>query len=167
LRDYRINVKKSLVRAERSIRYLKEDFEGMNVTDITTPRIQAYIEKRLNEGTENATINMELYALKRMLSLGARQRPPKVDRVPYVPMLKELNTRKRFFERNDFLALRNTLPEYLKALFTFDYTYGWRINDILGLTWDKVDIKNGIVRLSTGETKNSEGRTVYLNDELK
>ena len=26
---------------------------------------------------------------------------------------------------------------------------------------------NGIVRLETGETKNDEGRTVYLDDELQ
>ena len=36
-----------------------------------------------------------------------------------------------------------------------------------GLTWAQVDLKQGIVRLEAGETKNTEGRTVYLDDELK
>ena len=70
-----------------------------------------------------ATINRELSALKRMLNMGARQTPPKVDRVPYIPMLKENNTRKGFFEHGDFIALRDKLPDYLKGFVTFAYEY--------------------------------------------
>jgi integrase len=42
-----------------------------------------------------------------------------------------------------------------------------RISEIVGLTWKHIDLVNGIVRLEAGETKNDEGRTVYLDDELK
>jgi len=167
LRDYRINQKKSLVRAERSTRQLKKHFEGFRVSQITTPHIQAYIEDRLNAGAANATINRELSALKRMLNIGARQTPPKVDRVPYIPMLKENNVRKGFFEHGDFLALRDALPDYLKGFVTFAYKTGWRVSEISNLTWSQVDLDQGIVRLETGETKNDEGRTVYLDEELK
>ncbi len=69
----------------------------------------------------NGTINRELSALKRMLNIGAKQTPPKVDRVPYIPMLKENNTRKGFFEYNEFLLLRDALPAYLKGFVTFAY----------------------------------------------
>jgi hypothetical protein len=44
MRDYRINQKKFLVRAERSVGHLKRTFEGFRVNDINTPQIQAYIE---------------------------------------------------------------------------------------------------------------------------
>ena len=75
----------------------------------------------------NATINRELAALKRMLNLGAVQTPPRVDRLPFIPMLKENNTRKGFFEHGDYLALRDTLPEHLKGFVTFAYKTGWRV----------------------------------------
>jgi len=151
-RDYRINQKKSLVRAERSVNHLKGFFEGMKATGITTPVIQQYVENRIEEGAANATINRELAALKRMLNLGAKQTPPIVDRVPHIPMLRENNIRKGFFEHGDFIKLRETLPEYLWGFITFGYRTGWRISEVSNLTWSKVDLDQGIVRLEVGET---------------
>jgi integrase len=102
-----------------------------------------------------------------MFNLGAQQTPPKVDRVPYIPMLKEDNVRKGFFEHDEFLALRDALPSYLKGFVTFAYKTGWRASEIRNLTWRQVDLNQGIVRLDVGETKNTEGRTVYLDAELR
>jgi integrase len=167
LRDYRINQRKSLKRAERSAGHLKRYFEGYSAPNINSPKIGAYIESRLDEGAANATINRELSALKRMLNLGARQTPPKVDRVPFIPMLKESNIRKGFFEHGDFIALRKALPEHLRGFVTFAYKTGWRLSEITDLTWPQVDRDNGIVRLEPGETKNDDARTVYLDDELR
>ncbi|MFH2044771.1 MAG: site-specific integrase [Pseudomonadota bacterium] len=167
LRDYRINQKKSLVRAEQSVNHLKQYFEGDRVPNINSPRIKAYIETRLEEGAANASINRELAALKRMLNLGAKQTPPIVDRVPHIPMLRENNTRKGFFEHDEFLALREALPDYLQGFVTFGYKTGWRISEIANLTWAQIDRSQGIVRLEVGETKNDEGRTLYLDEELK
>ena len=167
LRDYRINKKRSLVRAENSVNHLKRFFEGYSVPNINSPRIKAYIEMRLEEGAANATINRELAALKRMLSIGAKQTPPIVERVPHIPMLKENNTRKGFFEHHEFLGLRKALPDYLKGFVTFGYKTGWRISEIANLTWAQIDRSLGVVRLEVGETKNDEGRTIYMDDELK
>jgi integrase len=166
LSDYRINGK-DVVRAKLSIKHLKPEFEGMRVTAITTPKIKSYIERRLAGGAANATINRELAALKRMLNIGSNQTPPRVDKVPYIPMLKENNVRKGFFEHDQFLALRDAMPEHLKGFVTFGYKVGWRISEISNLTWSQVDLKQGIVRLEAGETKNHEARTVYLDDELQ
>ena len=89
--------------------------------------------KVLKPGASPATINRELAALKRMLNLGAKQTPPKVDRVPYIPMLRENNIRKGFFEHGDFLAFREKSPDHLRGLVTFAYKTGWRKEEISGL----------------------------------
>jgi integrase len=192
--DYRINNKKSIDRAELSVSHLRQEFEGINVPDITTPRITKYVDDRmkwlckacgnkfhfngekhcpkcgsevLKKGAKNATINRELSALKRLLNLGARQTPPKVDRIPHIPLLKENNTRKGFFEHEEFIAVKNALPSHLKTFAAFGYRIGWRHGEIAKLKWSQVNLKQGIVRLEAGETKNDEGRTVYLDGELK
>jgi len=121
----------------------------------------------LTKGAANATINRELAALKRLLKLGAQQTPPKVAYVPHIPMLKENNIRKGFFEHSEFLILRDALPSYLKPFITFAYKVGWRDQEISDLSWDQVDRDQGIVTIEVGETKNDDARTVYLDEELK
>ena len=167
LSDYKINEKKSIRRAKGLVDHLKTHFDNMPVPQITTPRIQAYIEDRLNQGAANATVNRELAALKRMLNLGAQQTPPLVDRTPFIKMLKENNTRKGFFEKGEFFAVRDNLPNYLKGYVTFAFKTGWRKEEISNLTWSQVDLDQNVVRLEPGTTKNSKGRTVYLDEELK
>jgi len=150
LRDYRINQRKVTERVKLSVGHLKRYFEGNRVPEITTPRIEAYIEGRLSEGAANGTINRELAALKRMLKLGAMQTPPIVNRVPYIPMLEENNVRKGFFEHGEFTALRSVLPSHLKAFVTFAYKTVWRVSEMRGLKWSHVDLDNGIVRIEPG-----------------
>lgn len=164
--DYRINGKDTLDKAERSVKYLKKFFEGMKATEVTTDKVKTYIDKRMEQGMANASINRELAALKRMFHLAMECTPPKVNLIPFIPMLKESNVRKGFFEPNEYRALKDALPEELKALVTFAYHSGWRKAEILGLTWDRVDLSEGLVSLDPGETKNEEGRTLYFNEEL-
>jgi len=166
LTDYRINGKDTLSKAERSVKYLKKYFGDLKATEVTTDRVKSYIEKRMEAGMSNAFISRELAALKRMFHLGAECTPPKVNLIPYIPMLKESNVRKGFFEYGEYLALKEVLPEYLKPIVTFAYHSGWRKAEILGLSWEKVDLEQGTVGLDPGDTKNEEGRTLYMNEEL-
>jgi len=91
----------------------------------------------------------------------------KLDRVPHIPMLKERNTRKGFFEHSDFIKLRDAFPEQLRGVVTFGFKTGWRLSEVVTLTWARVDRKEGIVRLEAGETKNEDAPTIYLDEEVK
>lgn len=163
--DYELNNRK-MKRLNSSLGNLKF-FENYAVNEITSVSISEYIGSRITQGVANATINRELSALKRMFRLGIEQTPPLVDKIPVIKMLKENNVRTGFFEHDDFLKIRDNLPEYLQPVVTFGYYYGWRSKEILNIKWSSVDRNFWIVRLEVGTSKNNEGRTVYLNDDLK
>jgi integrase len=96
--------------------------------------------------------------------------PGKLLAVPHIPLLRENNVRKGFFEREQFEAVRRHLPEYARPIVTFAYYTGWRIDsEVLPLEWRQVDLQTGTVRLDAGTTKNDEGRVFMagLIDELR
>jgi integrase len=167
LSEYRVNNRKSLKWAKRRVDlHLAPFFGRMRAIDITTERVRAYTAKRRDEGASNASINRELAALKRMFNLAAQMTPPKVARVPYVPMLKENNVRRGFFEHEGYLDLIGELPIYLKPLLTFGYYTGARESEILELRWTQVDLSSRTVRLEPGTTKNDQPRTIPITGEL-
>lgn len=164
--DYKANGRQSLNRVEDSIAHLRGFFGEDRAYQITSDRVTAYIAGRQEEKAANATINRELAALKRMFTLGAIA--GNVAHKPHIQALEEHNTRKGFFEPDQFQAVLSHLAHDLKPVFTTAYITGWRVhNEILTRQWHHVDFNSGWLRLEPGETKNGDGRMFPLTPELR
>ena len=167
LADYRANGRRSLYRAEHAIPHLRDFFgETTRAGDITSDRVTGYQAARLAEKAAPATINYECALLRRGFRLAARA--GKVATRPELSMLRLSNARKGFFEPEQYRAVLNRLPEYLKAVACAAYITGWRAqSELLTRQWRHVDFAAGWLRLDPGETKNGEGRMFPLTNELR
>jgi integrase len=163
--EYRVNGRRSLRRTEISVGHLRSHFGDWRARSVDVAYVRQYIDKRHGDQASNATINRELAALKRAFTLGCQGR--KILTRPHIAALQEGDPRQGFFERDQFEAVWQQLPEAIRPVALFGYITGWRVSEILGLTWRQVDFAAGTVRLEPGTTKNRAGRMFPFTPELR
>ena len=165
VRDYKTNGKDHNWCGGVVTNRLRPAFGAVRAVRVAYTDGQRYVEQRQDQGAPNATINREIALLRRAFNLA--RRAGKLAVSPLFPSkLAENNVRKGFFERAEFLKLRDALPIEIKPLATFAYWTGCRRGEILSLLWLQVDVLRGVVRLECGETKNGEARIIPIAGEL-
>jgi integrase len=143
--------------------HLEPFFGSRRVLEVTSDLIARYVDQRQVENAQNATINREMAALKRMFRIGMYSTPPKVLRLPKFPKLTENNIRKGFLEDTQYEKLIGYFPDvWFKTLVEMGRTYGWRISELTNLKVCQVDVDARIIRLEPGTTKNKDGREVTM-----
>lgn len=91
---------------------------------------------------------------------------PSDNPVSAVTFLDEQNVRDRVLTPDEFQRMVNVSPAYLKPVLLCAYHTGMRRGEVLGLTWDRVDLKAGFLRLREMDTKTSESRVIPIGREL-
>lgn len=167
-RDYRINGRKTTDDVQTRWRLHLEPFFGSRrVLEVTSDLVAKYVDYRQSENAQNATINREMAALKRMFRIGMYATPPKVFRLPKFPKLTEDNIRTGFLEDVQYTKLISYCPDlWFRALVEMGRTYGWRISELISLKVEQVDISARTIRLEPGTTKNKDGREVTMTTAI-
>jgi integrase len=168
-RDYRINGRKTAADVQTRWKLHLEPFFGSRrVLEVTSDLIARYVDYRQQEQAQNATINREMAALKRMFRIGMYSTPPKVLRLPKFPKLSEDNVRKGFLEDAQYQKLIDYCSDvWFRALVEMGRTYGWRISELINLKVKQVDVDARIIRLEPGTTKNKDGREVTMTTAVR
>lgn len=164
IRDYEVNGKgltwcKGIVE-----NHLRPAFGTLLAEKLTTDRIVAFQSEKQESGAAASSINQWLCLLRRAFNLARRAN--KVQDVPFFPMLKVENTRLGFFEREEYVALRDNLPDPLKPVLATAFYTGMRRGEVLGLRWNQIDLRTKMIRLNPNETKSGYGRQAPMSDEL-
>jgi len=167
-----VKAKRSYDRDVLSIKHLGKFFAGKKISEITLSRVEKYRILRLNENAQHgnktrpATVNRELACLRYMLRLAENEGI--IESMPFkgLKMLKENNVRDRILTHKEYDKLiACCLPHTARIVMTAYYT-AMRQGEILNLTWNRVDLKNKVIRLKAESTKTQEGRPVPLHSKL-
>jgi len=115
-----------------------------------------------------ASVNRRLACLKHMLTKGRDWDligQNTLDRLRRVKLPKEENRRSRFLSVAECQRLIAAAEPHLKPVLIFALNTGCRKGEILGLTWDRVDLKHGFIHLD--KTKAGEPRQIPVNATLR
>jgi len=77
------------------------------------------------------------------------------------------NARDKILSLEQFNSLMDHLPLHAKGILATGFYTGMRLNEILTLTWEKVDFKAGFIRLDPEDTKDRERRFVPIPAPLE
>ena len=141
---------------------IRPAFGNVRAARLTTDLMDRYREKRLAEGRADATVNRELSIMRTAFHNARKRTPPKVNIVPYFPMVKETTVRKGFLTDQQYTDLLKALLPELRSIFVCGYVTGIRKGELTDIQWHQVDFEGEIISLDPDETKNREGRSVPI-----
>lgn len=140
--------------------HLKEFFSG-RVAAIRRVDVQRYVTKRSPEASAH-TVLKELNVLKHMLRLAVEWEIIPVNPAQGVRSPKVPAGRVRYLQPTELTVLLAECPVWLRPIVVLLVATGMRRSEVLGLRWLDVDLKNRLLLLP--QTKNGEGRIVYMNE---
>ncbi|MBN2645047.1 MAG: site-specific integrase [Desulfuromonadaceae bacterium] len=163
------------------IREMKEEFGGVKLNALTLSVVETWQARLLSQerpplkGCDEprpplavASVNRRVACLKHMLTK-ARDwdliSKENLDRLRRVKLPKEENRRHRFLSVEECQTLIQVAEPHLRPVIIFALNTGCRKGEILGLTWDRVDLKHGFIHLD--KTKSGTGRDIPINQPLK
>jgi integrase len=140
--------------------HLTKFFAG-TIANIRRVDVQRYITKRAVEVSAHS-VQKELNIVKHLLRLAIEWElipfsPALTIKAPRVPA-----GRVRYLQPMELRLILRTAPEWLRSVVAVAACTGMRRSEILALRWLDVDLVNRRVLLP--QTKNGEGRIVYLNN---
>ena len=144
------------------------------IREITPAMVEAYRQERLNTPsgrtpntmTAPATVNRELACLKTIFNKAIANGKAERNPAGKIKLLKENNERNRILSPEEYERLLAACPAHVKPIVKVAYLTAMRQGEILSLTWDRIDLKEEVIRLRPEDTKTNEGRIIPLAPEL-
>lgn len=163
------------------ISLLVAEFGAIKLSNITLAAIETWQARRLSEErppvkkggaprppVKAATVNRSLACLKHMFTKALDWEMVSEDvvkRIKKVKLIPENNRRLRYLSIEESATLLNACDKHLKPIVAFALNTGCRRGEILGLTWERVDLKHGFILLD--DTKSGKRREIPINATVR
>lgn len=134
------------------------------VADLLGKDIIAYRNKRRNDGLAPASVNRELALLKACINYAHNHYRHPLPAIKWKGLFfKEPAARIRFLSSTEYDALIRACDDELRTIIIFAVSTGLRKANIEKLTWDRVNLDQGIASVTV---KGDESHSVKLNSSV-
>jgi integrase len=141
--------------------HLRNFFGSVRIADIRRTDIQRYITLRSGE-VGPASVIKEINILKHLLNLAVEWEIIPINPAQSVKLPKAPAGRVRYLQPGELRSVLDLCPDWLRPIAALLVFTGMRRSEVLGLRWLNVDLHGS--RILLPQTKNGEGRIVYLNE---
>lgn len=146
----------------RYSRWLEQHWQDRQLDTIKAADICHIAELKKNESSP-ATANRHLAFIRAILRRAHREWEW-IDKAPFIRLYPEKARRVRWISPDQARHLLDQLPEHSRHAVIFALSTGLRHANVVGLTWQQVDVKRRVAWLFADQTKNGDDLQVPLND---
>jgi integrase len=151
-------------------KHLVPFFGGKLLGEIKPEDVEAFRAQRKKPDGNPArvqTVNHDHIALKHCLNVAIRRGLLQSNPASKVPMPNPQNERDRVLSDEEWRTLYQSAKPHLRPVLLTAYQLGQRFSEIVGLTWDRVDVKRGFITLRSLDTKTKTARQVPMTPDVK
>jgi integrase len=141
-------------------------FNAKRLQDITVKDVEDF-RRALSDNRKPATVNFYHNLLKHMLKHAMKRDLLMRNVACLVSSPKPDNRRDRVLSPKEWERVYGSAPEWFKPVLLTGYHTGMRLEEILGLTWDRVDLEKKRIFLPGSLTKNKKDREVPITLTLR
>jgi integrase len=161
---------RSFVGRSHSINTHLIPFFGQKIlSEIKSHDVEAFrAQRKKPDGTPASvqTINHDHIALKHCLNQAVKRGLLLSNAASKVALPNPNNERDRILTEAEWNRLHHAAKPHLKPVLLTAYQLGQRFGEIVGLTWDRVDLKRGFITLRAIDTKTRTGRRVPMTPDV-
>lgn len=145
--------------------HLKPYFGKYELEEISPLMIEKFRAEKLKEGLGKSSTNRLIALLKRMYSMAMVWSFAGTNPAKEVKLFSEKdNLKERILSEKEEELLLAECADHLKPIVITALSTGMRKNEILTLTWNHVDFKQGFIQVV--KTKSGKNREIPINDDL-
>jgi integrase len=133
--------------------------------------LENYQAKRKAQGQADSYVDQQIAMARAMINKAFDNDMVSGDTIKVFKRVKKLlkgdsNARDRVLSGEEFSRLMVALPSHTRAIVATGFYAGMRKGEVLNLTWDKVDLRDRVIKLGVADTKDRESRTIPICDAL-